>query len=41
MDYRIRRSPRARRVRVSVDVRYERADGSAAVAQKLDIELRS
>jgi hypothetical protein len=25
----------------SVDVRYERADGSAAVAQKLDIELRS
>jgi hypothetical protein len=24
----------------SVDVRYERADGSPAVAQKLDIELR-
>jgi hypothetical protein len=25
----------------SVDVRYERADGSPAVAQKLDIELKS
>ena len=24
----------------SVDIRYERADGSPAVAQKLDIELR-
>ena len=24
----------------SVDVRYQRADGSAAVAEKLDIELR-